>query len=66
MTQIGALAHFDEDQGAAVLHDQVDFTALAAEIAFQQSQPVPRQVGQRGIFAGLSGLLALGLRPPIE
>ena len=32
----GTLAHFDEDEGVAVLHDQIDLAALAGEIGLDE------------------------------
>ncbi|MNN62746.1 hypothetical protein D3C81_1780720 [compost metagenome] len=49
---VAAHPDFDKYQNFPVLHDQVDFTALAAEVSFQQLQSLLLQVGQRLVFAG--------------
>ena len=40
----------DEHQHFAILHDEIDFTALATEIPFQQVQALLLQIDQGLIF----------------
>ena len=59
----GALSHLNEDQRALILHDQVDFPALAAKITLLQRQAVLLQMCQRIILTGLAANLLIGARP---
>ena len=45
-----ALAHFDEDQGLAVAHDQVDLAQLTPEIRFDRHEAVALKIRLRRIF----------------
>ena len=46
-TASGALSDLDKDKGLPILHHEVDFTPLAAEIAFDQLQAVHLKMAQR-------------------
>src|SRR5690606_26535164 len=57
MAAIGAQAHFDEYQHVALLHDQIDFTALAAKIALDQDVAALLKITAGRVFATLAGIL---------
>ena len=44
MAGIAAPAHFRENQGVAVLHDQVDFPLAAAEVSEPAKNGRPREI----------------------
>jgi hypothetical protein len=54
----GAPAHFDEHHGGAVAHDEVELAAAAAEIAFDQDQPMLLQMRKGRILAYIARQLA--------
>lgn len=54
MTAVSALPDLDEHQDITFLHHQVDFAALAAEIARQQTQAMLLQILQRARFGGIA------------
>lgn len=64
VTAIGTLADLDENQYVAFLHDQIELAALAQKITLDQHQPALLKIGQRSIFAELTGNLFLGTWPP--
>ena len=54
----GALAHFDEDEGGFVQHDEIQLSATHMEIAREQLQFVTHKVIQRHGFGLVAGDLA--------
>lgn len=65
MPVIGPLAHFDEHQRLAVLHDEVKLAALAPEIALDQRQAALLEIGKRLVLTSQAGTLPVG-EPPDE
>ena len=61
-TAIGTFPHFHENQHAAILHHQVDFSALAAEIGGDEFQPLPFEMLLRAPLAGIARKLFGGTR----
>lgn len=57
MTASLAQTDFDENQHVTFAHDQIDFAALAEKIALDKHQSLTLQIGERRIFAALSGFL---------
>lgn len=60
VAQIAPGAHLDEHQHVARLHDEIDFSSGAAQVASQQAQPGRLQVGQGGILEMLPQALRGG------
>lgn len=45
-----SISDLDEDEATAVQHDEVDFTAPAAEVAGDGAQAAPKQISEYRIF----------------
>ena len=53
-TTDGAPPDFHEDQHRPFTHDEIDLAALAAEIPFHELQPLPEQMVECALLAGVA------------
>ena len=62
VTIVGAFSDFDKYKYRLIMHDQIDFAALATKIALDQRQTIVPEIVKRIVFADLTVNLSGGTR----